>query len=81
MHVCLTTSMVHALGHACARKVKSETVSRPSKDVATVPSRRNSTVAAHFDTRPGGLPMIFEIHTRTYTHMRNVCNLYVITTK
>lgn len=54
--------MVHALGHACARKVKSETDSRPSNDVATVPSLRNSTVAAHFVTRPGGLPMICFIY-------------------
>lgn len=58
-HTYIPTSIVQALGHACARKVKSETVSRPSKDVATVPSRRNSTVAAHFVTRPGGLPMIY----------------------
>lgn len=53
------TSIVQALGHECALNVKSDTVSRPSNDVDTVPSLRNSTVAAHRVTRPGGFPITY----------------------
>lgn len=53
------TSIVQALGHECDLNVKSDTISRPSNDVATVPSLRNSTVAAHRVTRPGGFPITF----------------------
>lgn len=50
--------------------MKSETDSRPLKEVTTLPSLRNSIVAAHLVSRPGGLPITYEYKKIILTNKR-----------